>query len=94
MDSPGRVVALDLSHPTTARPLVMEGPAAAIWHALAQPSTLAQVAARVAAGFGVPAAEVDTDVRAFLGELETLGLIRQSAAERHDTGPDPSSPCS
>ena len=94
VESPGRVVVLDLAHPTTARPLVMEGTAAAIWHALAEPATVAQVAGQVAADFGVPAADVDADVLAFLGELETLGLLRQSGSDTHDTGPDPSNPCS
>jgi hypothetical protein len=89
VESPGRVVVLALAHPTTARPLVMEGPAAAIWHALAEPATVAQVAELVAADFGVPATEVDGDVATFVADLESRGLLSQSVRGAQDTGRSP-----
>jgi hypothetical protein len=79
VQSPGRVVVLDLSDPTTARPQVMEGPAAAIWNALDEPRTPAEVVALVAAGFGLPDAEVEADVEAFLAELRDKGLAGPSS---------------
>lgn len=79
VDGDTRVVVLGLADPTTARPLVMEGPAAAIWHALDEPGTTAQIVERVAADFGLPATEVETDVYAFLIGLHTMRLV---------TGPD------
>ena len=75
VDRGARVVVLSLADPATARPLVLEGPAAAIWHALDEPGTTAQVAERVAADFGLPAAEVGTDVATFIGELRRSGLV-------------------
>ena len=75
VDDVTRVVVLGLADPATARPLVMEGPAAAIWHALDQPGTTAQVVQRVAADFGLPATEVESDVTAFLIELRRSGLV-------------------
>ena len=75
VDRETRVVVLGLSDPATARPLVMEGPAAAIWHALDEPGTTAQVVERVAADFGLPATEVETDVTAFIIELRRRGLV-------------------
>ena len=77
--SPGRVVVLDLATPQTARPFVMEGPSASIWAALAEPAPATEVAGRVGADFGIPAAEVDADVRAFLDELSSRGLARTDA---------------
>ena len=76
VDHGQRVVVLDLSQPTTARPLVMEGPAASIWHALDQPGTRADIVARVAADFGLPATEVRHDVETFLSLLAEQGLAR------------------
>jgi hypothetical protein len=79
-----RVVVLDLSDPATARPLVMEGPGAAIWRALDEPGTTAEVSARVAADFGIPAAEVRADVESFLSLLEAQGLVRIERLPRSD----------
>jgi hypothetical protein len=75
VDHGDRVVVLELSDPQTARPLVMEGSAAAIWHALAEPRTTDQVVAAVALDFGLPATEVDADVRGFLTTLRERGLV-------------------
>ena len=74
-DDDTRVVVLGLADPATARPLVMEGPAAAIWHALAEPGTTAQVVERVASDFGLPATEVETDVTTFILELRRRRLV-------------------
>jgi hypothetical protein len=75
VDGDTRVVVLGLADPATARPLVMEGPAAAIWHALAEPGTAAQVVQRVASDFGLPATEVETDVTTFIVELRRRRLV-------------------
>lgn len=87
--SPGRVVVLDLTTPQTARPFAMEGPAHAIWQALDDRPTTDQVIERVAADFGIPAAEVEPDVRAFLAELATRGLATTSPVGTGDTEADP-----
>jgi hypothetical protein len=79
VESPGRVVVLDLATPETAKPFAMEGSAYAIWQALAEQSTTDQIVERVAADFGVLAAEVDADVRSFMDELSSRGLIRPDA---------------
>jgi hypothetical protein len=92
VESPGRVVVLDLTTPRTARPFAMEGSAAAIWQALAEPSTTGQVVERVAADFGAPAAEVEPDVLTFLAELESRGLLSQTGRGAQDMGRAPSSP--
>jgi hypothetical protein len=94
VDSPGRVVVLDLTTPRTARPFAMEGSACAIWHALAEQRTTDQVVERVAADFGVRAADVEPDVRRFLAELQSRGLASRSPGEAADTGPAATSPCS
>jgi hypothetical protein len=75
VDGDTRVVVLGLADPATARPLVMEGPAAAIWHALAEPGTTAQVVQRVASDFGLLATEVETDVTTFIVELRRRRLV-------------------
>jgi hypothetical protein len=88
VDHGDRVVVLALSQPATARPLVMEGPAAAIWHALDEPGTTAQVAARVAADFGFPAAEVRRDVETFLALLAARSLVLMERVPRSDLDAD------
>ena len=84
VESPGRVVVLDLTTPQTAMPFAMEGSACAIWRAMAEPSTTDQIVARVAADFGAPAAEVERDVLTFLGELESRGLASRSPRDAAD----------
>ena len=78
VDEGARVVVLDLSDLQTARPLVLEGSAAAVWHALAEPGTARQVAAAVARDFGLPATEVEPDVQDFLASLRRRGLAVSS----------------
>ena len=75
VDHGDRVVVLPLTDPATARPLVMEGSAVAVWHALDEPGTSAQVVARVAADFGFPAAEVRSDVETFLELLAARDIV-------------------
>ena len=94
VESPGRVVVLDLTTPQTATPFAMEGSARAIWRAMAEPSTTDQIVERVAADFGAPAAEVEPDVLTFLAELESRGLASQSPRDAPDMGPLPTWPCS
>ena len=74
-----RVVLLALADPATARPLVLEGPAVAVWRALAEPGTTGEVAGRVAADVGLPAADVEGDVATFLTELAGHGLVESTA---------------
>lgn len=87
VDHGARVVVLDLSTLQSATPLVMEGPAAAIWHALSQPRTAEQVSAAVAADFGLPATEVEADVIAFLAILRERGLAAARPTPEPDPGP-------
>jgi coenzyme PQQ synthesis protein D (PqqD) len=94
VESPSRVVVLDLTAPETATPLAMEGSAYAIWQELAVPSTTDQVLERVAAAFGVPRAELEPDVLSFLDVLESRGLASRSPRGVADTGPRPTGPCS
>jgi hypothetical protein len=89
VESPGRVVVLDLTTPQTARPFAMEGSAHAIWRALAEQSTTDQVVQRVAADFGIPAAEVEPDVLTFLADLESRGLASRSPRSTGDMGARP-----
>jgi hypothetical protein len=79
VDGDTRVVVLGLADPATARPLVMEGPAAAIWHALAEPGTTHQVVERVARDFGLSATEVEADVTTFMEQLADAGLVTTEA---------------
>lgn len=78
VDHGSSVVVLDLGDLATARPWVLEGPAAAIWHALAVPRTAREVAEVVAVDFGLPATEVESDVDAFLITLSERGLASSS----------------
>lgn len=80
---------LDLTTPETARPFVMEGSAYAIWRALDEPASTDQVVERVAADFGIPAAEVEPDVLAFLAELESRGLATPSPVGTGDMAARP-----
>jgi hypothetical protein len=91
VDEGVRVVVLDLSDLERARPLVLEGSAAAVWHALAEPGTARQVAAAVARDFGLPATEVEPDVRDFLASLRRRGLAVSSLIA--DTDRPSTNPC-
>jgi 3-deoxy-D-arabino-heptulosonate 7-phosphate (DAHP) synthase class II len=56
-------------------PLVMAGPARAIWLAVAEGGTADEVVARAADTAGAVADEIVDDVRAHLTELVRLGLV-------------------
>ncbi|HET8765970.1 MAG TPA: PqqD family protein [Pedococcus sp.] len=75
VDRGSRVVVLPLADPSAGRPLVLEGPAAAVWHALDEPGTSREVAGRVADAVGVPAAEVEADVAGFLLRLAAVRVV-------------------
>jgi Coenzyme PQQ synthesis protein D (PqqD) len=87
VDDGDRVVVLDLRALHAAHPLVMEGPAAAIWHALSQRRTAEQVTAAVAVDFGLPATEVEADVVTFLATLQERGLATVSPLADTEPGP-------
>ena len=72
-DGGGRFAILDLGG---SQPVVLTDSAAGIWRALEEPGTAAEVAERVAAGYGVPAAQITDQVGAFLGNLHAQGLAR------------------
>ena len=86
MDRGARVVVLPLADPAAGRPMVLEGPAAAVWHALDEPGTSQEVASRVAEEVGVAAAEVEADVAAFLLRLAAVRVVETPP---DDTGATP-----
>ena len=74
VDSGDRVTALDLSSPD-ARPQALEGVAAVIWRALADPQSLEALLTRLAADFPDVAPEVlRADVDGFLARLAEVRL--------------------
>lgn len=75
VDCGARVVVLPLADPAAGRPMVLEGPAAAVWHALDEPGTSSEVAGRVAEAVGVPPAEVEADVAGFLLRLAAVRVV-------------------
>jgi hypothetical protein len=74
VESPDRVVVLDLDH-VDRLPYVFEGSAAQIWACLDGDRTEAEVVADLAEAFEVPAEVVAADVRQFVDRLQGLGLI-------------------
>lgn len=58
-----------------AAPTHVGGSAAAVWHGLAGAVTLPELVQQVAAEVGVPAAELEADVRNLLDALVPLGLV-------------------
>jgi hypothetical protein len=69
-----RVVALPLDR-LEELPVVLSGSSAAIWHAVDGSCGIEDVVAAVADEFDLPPETVDADVRAFLDDLETRGLV-------------------
>jgi len=69
----GRFAILDLDG---SQPVVLTDSAAGIWRALDEPGTAAEVAERVAADYGMPAAEIVDQVGTFLHALRAQGLVR------------------
>jgi hypothetical protein len=70
----GRVVVLHLDR-LEELPVVLSGSGAAIWHAVDGSSDADEVVLTVADEFGLPTEAVAADVRAFLDDLATRGLI-------------------
>jgi hypothetical protein len=58
-----------------APPTTIGGSAAQVWHALAEATTLDDLAAVLAAASGTPHEQVRTDVAALLERLVPLGLV-------------------
>lgn len=74
VDSGDRIALLDLDH-LADPPRVLEGSAAAIWRAVDGVRTTPMVVESVAGSYGVPPAELEADVLAFLDSLATAGLL-------------------
>jgi len=72
-DNGGRFAVLDLGG---SQPVVLTDSAAGIWRALDEPGTAAEVAARVAEDYGMPAADIADQVGGFLESLRAQGLAR------------------
>jgi len=74
VESPERVVVLDLDHPDRA-PYVFEGSAAQVWACVDGDRTVTQVVTDLAEAFAAPFDLVAVDVRQFVDRLRDLGLI-------------------
>lgn len=66
------VVILDLASSSY---LGLDDVAAAVWGALAEPCTVGELEARLAAAYEVDPAELSRDLRSFLTELVDRGLV-------------------
>jgi hypothetical protein len=66
--------------PPSGPPLVMAGPARAIWLAVAEGGTVDEVVASTATTAGAEPEEIADDVRAHLTELVRLGLVTHGDA--------------
>ena len=56
-------------------PTRMAGSAAAVWQRLAEPVSLEELVAGLAAGLGAPAQQIRADVQLLLDALVPLGLV-------------------
>ena len=74
VESPGRVVVLDLDHPERA-PYVFEGSAAQVWACVDGDRTVSEIVTDLAEAFEAPAEVIAVDVRQFVDRLRDLGLI-------------------
>jgi hypothetical protein len=74
VDSPDRVVVVDLDH-LDLPPYVFEGSAAQIWAAVDGRRSEAEIVADLAAAFEAPVDVVTADVRQFVDRLRKLGLV-------------------
>lgn len=63
--------------PGGSEPRTLTGTGRALWRALARPVALAELAAELAAGFGVDPARVEVDIAPVLAELHRIGAIDQ-----------------
>jgi hypothetical protein len=74
VESPERVVVLDLAHLDRA-PYVFEGSAAQVWACVDGDRTESEIVTDLAEAFEVPVEVVTSDVRQFVDRLRDLGLI-------------------
>ena len=74
VESPGRVVVLDLDH-LDRPPYVFEGSAAQVWACLDGDRTELEIAGLLADECGAPIEEVAEDIAEFIVQLHDLGLI-------------------
>jgi Coenzyme PQQ synthesis protein D (PqqD) len=74
VESPGRVVVLDLDH-VDHPPYVFEGSAAQIWACLDGERTEIEIVTELAEAYEATAEVVAEDVRQFVDRLQDLGLI-------------------
>jgi hypothetical protein len=74
VDSPERVVVLDLEHLDRA-PYVFEGSAAQVWACVDGDRTESDIVTDLAEAFQIPVDVVTADVRQFVDRLADLGLI-------------------
>ena len=74
VESPDRVVVLDLDHLDRA-PYVFEGSAAQIWACVDGDRTESEIVTDLAEAFEVPVEVVTDDVRSFIDRLRDLGLV-------------------
>jgi hypothetical protein len=72
------VVTLPLRADDT-EPTVLTGSGAAIWDALAQPTTVAAATATVAEVFGIDACDIEESVRSFVDRLLDAHLVERCA---------------
>jgi hypothetical protein len=62
--------------PGAAAAAALRGPGAALWEALEQPATVAELASRLAGPFAVDPATVERDILSLVDELVELGAVR------------------
>jgi hypothetical protein len=72
------VVLLALDHPST-EPIALSGTGVAIWDALAEPRSVAEVASALGPDFGLLAVEIEASVNAYVDRLHSVGLVQCSA---------------
>lgn len=76
VESPGRVVVLDLTR-LDRPPVVLEGTAAEIWHAIDGVRDDETICTDLAASYGMLPEQIRADVLACLTQLTDLGLVQQ-----------------
>lgn len=75
VDDGQRVVLLNLTSPTTARPQLLNTTAASIWRELGEGRTVLDIVGNVSLGASQPREAVVRDVFRFLRELEEAGIV-------------------
>jgi hypothetical protein len=80
VESPGRVVVLDLAH-LDLPPYLFEGSAAQVWVCLDGDRSEAEIVADLAEAYAVRPEVIEPDVRQFVDRLVGLGLIVTAAGD-------------